>query len=69
MFSIAVIDNSFVPPFGRFEEWTAKGKSNGLWEALVDSCGAGMIVLTLLDLTRLAVGIPLRIPGRFWFIT
>ncbi len=64
-----MIDNISVPPFGRFEEWPTKGKSTGLWEALVDSCGAGMLVLTLLDLLRLAVGTPLVIPGRFWFKT
>ncbi len=69
MFYIAVIGNISAPPFGRFEEWTAKGKSSGLWETLVDSCGAGMLVLTLLDLTRLSVGVPLRIPGQFWFKT
>ncbi len=64
-----MIDDISVPPFGRFEEWPTKGKSTGLWEALVDSCGAGMLVLTLLDLIRLAVGTPLVISGRFWFKT
>ena len=30
-----------------------------VWQTFLDSCGHGMIILTLLDLVRLQVGIPL----------
>jgi cycloeucalenol cycloisomerase len=40
---------------------TKTRRRNGvsLWETIVSSCGHGMIILTMLDLVRLSLGIPL----------
>lgn len=37
----------------------ASASKTSLWQTFVDSCGHGMIILTLLDFVRLSVGIPL----------
>jgi hypothetical protein len=63
----------------RFDEWptdstdsssSSDSSSSGrtvaaetLYSTFVNSCGCGMIILTLLDFVRLALGIPLHIAG------
>lgn len=58
--------------FYAFDEWpreqdkarkTASGSAVGLWGAAVDSLGAGMLILCLLDFVRLAVGSDLSMKG------
>lgn len=60
------------PMFYAFEEWpqeedkagrAARGSAMGLWSAAVDSLGAGMLILCLLDFVRLAVGSDLSMKG------
>ena len=57
--------------FYAFGEWPQqddsrranKGSAEGLWSAAVNSMGAGMLVLCLLDFVRLAIGKDLVIKG------
>eukprot|EP00968_Pinguiococcus_pyrenoidosus_P000476 scaffold30_cov255-Pinguiococcus_pyrenoidosus.AAC.10 len=42
------------------------GRKKTLYSTLVDACGAGMLILTSLDIVRLCLGIPLTIPGTLW---
>lgn len=49
------------PMFYRLDEWASSTLT--LYQTVVDSFGAGMIILTLLDAVRLALHIPLTIPG------
>lgn len=50
--------------FYAFEEWPQEKKAptnqktslSGIWSATVDSAGAGMLVLTMLDAVRLVIG-------------
>uniref|UniRef100_A0A6U4EXF3 Cycloeucalenol cycloisomerase n=1 Tax=Phaeomonas parva TaxID=124430 RepID=A0A6U4EXF3_9STRA len=42
------------------------GPARTLYETVVDACGCGMLILTTLDLVRLALSIPLTIPGSLW---
>lgn len=54
--------------FYAFEEWPrqanlAGGSLQGLWDTAVNSLGAGMLILCLLDFVRLAVGSDLTMKG------
>ena len=51
------------PAFFYFDEDVDNSKESArkvtLWDAIVSSCGYGMMILTLLDFVRLNLGIPL----------
>lgn len=55
--------------FYAFDEWPQQadretgGSVQGLWDAAVNSMGAGMLILCLLDFVRLAVGSELTMKG------
>lgn len=59
------------PMFYAFDEWPQQGgqgkkagtSAQGLWDAAVNSMGAGMLILCLLDFVRLAVGSELTMKG------
>lgn len=50
------------PAFFRLDE--SPHSELSLYQACMDSLGAGMLILILLDAVRLALGIPLTIPGK-----
>ena len=57
--------------FYAFGEWpqqddprrAEKGSAEGLWSAAVNSMGASMLILCLLDFVRLAIGKDLVVKG------
>jgi cycloeucalenol cycloisomerase len=50
------------PAFFRLDE--SPGTELSMYQSVFDACGAGMIVLTLLDVVRLCLQVPLVIGGR-----
>ena len=60
------------PVFYRLDEkvnMTNHIPPHSVYQTVIEAMGAGMIVLILLDLARLALGIPLVIKGNFYEVT